>query len=237
MMMQQLKTYAAEYSIALDDAMLTAFVLYSDFLLEYNQKVNLTAITAPDEIIVKHFLDSLLVLHAYDIPHGAKVIDVGTGAGFPGVPLGIARPDLNLTLLDSTGKKVAFLERLVDEIRPHTRPECIHGRAEQAAQNPLYREQFDVAASRAVAALPALCEYAMGFVKVGGVFIALKGGDVEDEANEAQAAIRMMGGELDRIEPYTLPDNSRRSMVIIKKISQTSAKYPRISAKIAKAPL
>ena len=245
--MQQLKTYAAQYGITLDDSMLAAFGKYSDFMLEYNEKVNLTAITAPDEIIVKHFLDSLLVLDAYTIAPGARVIDVGTGAGFPGVPLKIARPDIELTLLDSLNKRIIFLRQLMERLEPLPSlvkrvPTAVggcfvHDRAEQAARKPLYREAFDVATSRAVAALPALCEYVMAFVKTGGVFIALKGGDIEEEAAGAQSAIRLMGGELLGIKPYILPDGSARSIVIIKKISQTPTKYPRIAQKITKTPL
>jgi 16S rRNA (guanine(527)-N(7))-methyltransferase RsmG len=238
---EQLRNYAARYGITLDDSMLAAFGKYQDFMLEYNQKVNLTAITAPEEILVKHFLDSLLVLDAYDIPHGARIIDVGTGAGFPGVPLKIARPDIDLTLLDSLNKRVTFLKDLfaglVGDAAPGVPTDCIHDRAEQAAHKPLYRERFDVAASRAVAALPALCEYSLAFVRPGGVFIALKGGNVEKEAERAQSAIRLMGGEILEIKQYALPDGSARSIVCIKKISQTPPKYPRIAQKITKSPL
>ncbi|MCL2068485.1 MAG: 16S rRNA (guanine(527)-N(7))-methyltransferase RsmG, partial [Oscillospiraceae bacterium] len=172
----------------------------------------------------------------YDIPHGADVIDVGTGAGFPGVPLKIARPDINLTLLDSLGKRVKFLAQL-SQLLGQSGNNCIHERAEQAANKSLHREKFDAAVSRAVAALPALCEYAMAFVKPGGVFIALKGGGAEREARDGQSAIRLMGGELSGVVRYTLPDGSARSIVVIKKISQTPPKYPRISARITKTPL
>ena len=233
---QVLNNYAGAHKISLDCDMLACFERYRQFLLEYNQKVNLTAITDPSEVLIKHFLDSLLVLDAYDIPRGARVIDVGTGAGFPGVPIKIVRADIKLTLLDSLNKRVRFLELLSDLLFQQDN-HCIHARAEQAARQPHYREIFDVAVSRAVAALPALCEYALPFVRQGGVFIALKGADIEDEVSAAQSAIHTTGGKLSRISTYTLPDGSRRSIIIIKKISQTPTKYPRTSVKIAKTPL
>ncbi len=231
LLMQQ----AAEFGITLTEEMLQKLDCYAQFLVEYNQKVNLTAITAPEDIAKKHFLDSLLLLHAYTPQPGASVIDVGTGAGFPSVPVKIAREDLKLTLLDSLNKRVVFLTELLKKLG--LSGEAVHFRAEEAGKNPLYREQYDIATARAVADLRELAEYCLPFVKVGGYFIVLKGYDVEDELSGAQKAIAAMGGKLEDVRKYRVNDEMGRSILLIKKISQTSTKYPRPSAKIAKNPI
>lgn len=226
---------AAEYGVSLPAGAENQFLLYQELMLAWNEKINLTAITDPEGILHKHFLDSLLPLAALALADGASLIDVGTGAGFPGVPLKIARPDISLTLLDSLRKRTDFLRELSRELGQDNH--IVHGRAEQLSRDPLFRERFDIATARAVAALPALCEYCLPYVKPGGRFIALKGPDAGEEAEHSRAAIRLLGGELAEIKTFTLPGGDRRSIVTVKKISQTPTKYPRTGVKISKSPL
>ncbi len=230
-----LKEYASALGILLGDCQLEQFDCYAQTLVEWNQKMNLTAITEPREIVIKHFIDSLALLTAVELSQGAKVIDVGTGAGFPSVPVKIARPDICLTLLDSLNKRVVFLDALSKALGQEN--DCIHFRAEEAGRNPAYREQFDLAPARAVAHLRELSEYCLPFVSVGGRFAAMKGGDIDAELAESTKAIALLGGKVEKIKQFSLPDDSRRSILLIKKISQNTTKYPRPSAKIAKNPL
>lgn len=211
------------------------FDAYAQILVEWNEKMNLTAITAPDEIIVKHFLDSALLLSHAAVADHASMIDVGTGAGFPSVPCAILRPDIKLTLLDSLNKRITFLSHLTASIGVQAK--CIHARAEESGRQKELREQFDVATARAVAHLRELSEYCLPFVKVGGMFLALKGPEMEQELTEAKTAIRLLGGKIKEVKSYTLLDGSGRTLVMIEKISQTPTKYPRPSAKIKKQPL
>ena len=230
-----LQQYAAEYNLTLTDSQLSQIDQYAGLLVEWNQKMNLTAITEPSEMLVKHYLDSLLLLDAVDLPNAAKVVDVGCGAGFPSMPCLIARPDLKLTLLDSLNKRLTFLKEVGSVL--NLQPEYLHGCAEEIGRKKEYREQYQLATARAVAHLAELSEYCLPFVQPGGMFAALKGYDVEEELQEAKKAISLMGGEIVDIKKYQLPMDNKRSIVLIKKISQTSTKYPRISAKIAKAPI
>lgn len=200
------------------------FDLYSEHLVEKNKVMNLTAITDPEEIELKHFLDSCLPLTKVKIPENAKVIDVGTGAGFPGIPLKIMRDDISLTLLDSLLKRVKFLEETAEIIG--IKAECIHSRAEDGSRGAL-REKYDVACARAVARLSVLSEYCLPYVKVGGAFIALKGPGAEDEINESRNAVKLLGGKIEEIIEYTLPNGDGRTLVVIKKVSNTPKKYPR----------
>lgn len=238
---QLLNDYLRQEDIQADEGMLDAFDRYASLLVDWNDRMNLTAITDPQEIVVKHFLDSVLAFQGWELKEnfsseeGFSLIDVGTGAGFPGVPLKILRPDIRLTLLDSLNKRVNFLEALSEELGQHN--SCIHGRAEELARRPEYRERYNMATSRAVAALPALCEYCLPFVKVGGVFAALKGPDVEEEARASERAVDLLGGELEELYEFELPGGQRRTVVLIRKISQTPAKYPRAAVKITKFPL
>lgn len=232
---QILKQNAGEYGITLSTEALEKFELYARMLVEYNEKVNLTAITQPEEIAVKHFLDSLLLIKAVDVPENAAVIDVGTGAGFPGIPLKIVRPDLRLTLLDSLNKRVTFLTELSDALGQQNR--VIHGRAEQCGREAGLREEYYLATARGVAALPALSEYCLPFVKPDGLFAAMKGPEVEQEAEAAQKALYLLSAELLGIKRYNLPGNQGRTIVLIKKISRLSPKYPRTAVKITKTPL
>lgn len=226
---------AGEFGFELSQNQLDQFETYADYLVEWNQKINLTAITDLEEICIKHFLDSLLLLKAVEVTEGASLIDVGTGAGFPSVPCKIVRPDLSLTLLDSLNKRVQFLSGLSEILGQQN--SCVHARAEEGGKNPQYREQYDFATARAVARLRELSEYCLPFVKVGGYFAALKGYEIEEELEEAKKAIRLLGGKIEAVQKFVLPGDNKRAIVIIKKISQTPTKYPRISAKIKKQPL
>ena len=210
------------------------FATYASHLVEKNAVMNLTAITEPHDIAEKHFLDSVLPLTFFDIPEGASLVDVGTGAGFPGVPLKIMRPDLKLTLVDSLQKRVGFLTELCAML--DITAECHHLRAEDAGQGSL-RESFDVAVARAVSRLSVLCEYCLPLVKVGGVFLAMKGGDCDAELREAYTAVKTLGGETEKVEKYALPNGDSRTLIVVRKVSATPAKYPRPQGKIKAKPL
>jgi 16S rRNA (guanine527-N7)-methyltransferase len=234
--MQELKSGAAELGIELSASQLAAFEKYYRVLTEWNRKLNLTTITDYDEVQAKHFLDSLSVLVA-GIPEDASVIDVGTGAGLPGVPVKIARPDIRLTLLEATGKKADFLKHLkqtlsLDDI------EVVPARAEEAARKEAYREQFDIVLARALAPLPVLAELTLPFLKVGGRLIAQKKGDISEEIREAAKAIDVLGGRLVEVMPVNLKGlDDGRCLVIIEKIAATPGKYPRRPGMAAKRPI
>ena len=221
-------------SVKLDDTALSRFEQFEILLLEKNKVMNLTAITQPDEVVIKHFLDSLTVLGAVDIPQGASVIDVGTGGGFPGIPLLIARPDIKLTMLDSTRKKLDFIDFALQELS--LTAATVHARAEEAGQGEL-RESFDFAVSRAVASLNVLSEYCLPFVVPGGTFCAMKGSKGSEELAEAEGAVRLLGGEVSEKKLLRLEYLGERTLISIKKISHTPTKYPRPSAQISKKPL
>ena len=226
---------AALLGIDIDDEAAYRFDKYAQMLVETNKTLNLTAITEPDEIVSKHFVDCLSVLKFVDFKKGAKVIDVGTGAGFPGVVLLIARPDLNITLLDSTKKRLGFVESVIGELELSA--EILHMRAEEAGKTAEHRERYDIALARAVANMNTLSEYCLPFVKTGGVFAAMKGAKAAQELAAAQGAVKKLGGQsLDSVE-FTLPVCGERTILKVKKISQTPPKYPRPSAQISKKPL
>lgn len=218
--------------IALSDDVYNKLDRYAGLMEEYNRFMNLTGITEPCQVAEKHFLDSLLIFKMVKIPKDARVIDVGTGAGFPGLPMKIYRPDLDITLLDSLKKRVKFLEAVCGETEKAV---CIHGRAEEAGRDPLLRESFDIAVARAVAAMPVLAEYCLPFVKVGGRFIALKGPN--ENLREAKSAVALMGGEIEDISEYSLPCGDKRILGIVKKITACPTKYPRSSGQIMKKKL
>lgn len=211
------------------------FDSYAEQLVLWNQKVNLTAITEPRDIVIKHFVDSLLLLKAVDIPQGASLIDVGTGAGFPSMPVKIMRKDVKLTLLDSLQKRLTFLQDVCTQVGL----KCVyaHDRAEDGGKKKELREKFDFSTARAVAHMRDLAEYCIPYLKVGGIFIALKGFDVEQELMEAKNAISTMGGKIQDVKKFTLGDESKRSIVLIEKISQTPAQFPRSAVKMAKKPI
>lgn len=222
-----------ENNLNLTEVQFKKFEIYIDFLLEYNKKVNLTAITEPDVIWVKHFLDSIYPLSLVNIPKNSSIIDVGTGAGFPSVPMAIYRNDLNLTLLDSLQKRLVFLEQLAVKTGLNSW-KCVHGRAEDMGRDNEYREKYDVAVARAVASLPVLCEYCLPFVKTDGYFIALKGPN--ECINDAYNAVSELGGTIENEIMYNLCGDDRK-IVIIGKVSQTPTKYPRKSKRIRQMPL
>ena len=226
---------AEKLGISLTDEQLRLFEKLAELLVEQNKTMNLTAITDPDGIAVKHFADSISALSAYDFARNAKVLDVGTGAGFPSIPLLIARPDLEMTMIDSTAKKLKYVASTVETLG--LTAEVLHTRAEEAGQNKEYREKFDIVCSRAVAALNVLCEYCLPFVKVGGVFLAMKAAKAQEEIADAKNAIKTLGGKIIAEKSFTLSDGGERTIVVIKKISQVPPKYPRVSAQIAKKPL
>lgn len=202
-----------------------------DFLVEYNEKVNLTAITDFEEVVVKHFVDSILPFSKLSIDKGASFIDVGTGAGFPSIPLLIYRPDLEGTLLEALNKRCVFLEAACELVG--VKVKVVHGRAEDYAKD--NREQFDIATARAVAAMPVLCEYCLPYVKAGGRFVALK--SVNENCDESENAIKILGGKTDQILDYEITNGDSRRLFVIKKISQTPTKYPRNPSMIKKKPL
>jgi 16S rRNA (guanine527-N7)-methyltransferase len=213
---------------------LTAFEKFSQLLIEGNKKANLTAITDPAGISVKHFADSLAIFSAFEIPQDARVIDVGTGAGFPGIPLKIFRPDLSLTLLDASQKKLNFLEAAVAELDLNN-VKLIHARAEEFSRNPEFRDSFDVSVSRAVAPLPMLCEFCLPYVKVGGHFFAYKSRSAVEEVNSAQKIIKGLGGKLVEIREVKVSAEMTRNIVSIEKIAATPREFPRKFAKIKSA--
>lgn len=233
---EYLKESAKLFEFELDDEMLNMFDSYASLLVEWNAKVNLTAIVEPKEIVIKHFVDSLLLLKAAEIPQNGTLIDIGAGAGFPSLPCKLYRRDLNITLLDGLNKRINFLSQVVDTlgIRGVT---LLHGRAEDEGKRFSMREKFDIASARAVAKLTELCEYCLPYVKEGGCFAALKGFDVDEELEAAKGAIAILGGKTEKVLKFELPDGSKRSVVVVKKISQTPTKYPRSQGKINKQPL
>ena len=229
----RLEAKCAALCIALTGPMLDALDQYAEILVEYNQKVNLTAITDPEGIEDKHFADSLLLAN---LPETAgKLVDVGTGAGFPGVVAKIFKPELQLTLMEPTGKRVEFLKYVCAQLGL-SGVEFAKERAEEAARK-VWREQFDVATARGVAALPMLSEYCLPLVKVGGVFLAMKGPGAAEELAESGAALKKLGGKGSGVAEFHLPGGDVRNIIRIKKISQTPPVYPRNGGKIAKSPL
>lgn len=229
----RLCSLAKENGIILDDTALDRFDTYAELLVEWNCKMNLTAITEPEEIEVKHFLDCLMLPKYFNLDNIQTVIDVGAGAGFPSVPLLIYKPNLCLTMMDAINKRLTFLNTAVHALGLEA--QLIHERAEAAGQDENYREKFDLATARAVAPMNVLAEYCLPFVKVGGYFVALKGSN--DDTEEAKNAIAILGGEIVDNISYKLNGTEPRSIVVIKKISQTPTQFPRKSKKISTKPL
>lgn len=234
---EKLRQGAAELGVELNEEALARFALYTRELTEWNQKINLTAITEPEEIAVKHYLDSLSILRFQPVKAGQKLADIGCGAGFPGIPLKIACPALSLTCIDSLGKRVTFLAQLLAKLG-FADTACLHARAEEAGRDPALREQFDFATARAVARLHVLAEYCLPFVRAGGLFIAMKGPDAQEEEAEAKRAVAVLGGEIEKMETFTLPGTElRRTLFLIRKVKATPPSYPRPQGKINKKPL
>lgn len=221
-----------QYGLELDRHLYDKLSIYAELLVSYNEKVNLTAITEPQEILRKHFIDSIMIIKYADIPEKSSIIDVGTGAGFPSVPVKLYRPDIKLTVLDSLNKRVNFLRELCEKL--DIEAEFIHGRAEDISKMPEYREKFDVSCARAVAGMPLLSELCVPFVKVGGAFYALKGPN--EDISLGENAVKLLGGEIADVFEYELFDEKRR-IAAVKKISHTPPKYPRNSSQIKKKSL
>ncbi len=224
----------SQINLTLSPDALDNFDRFAYLLTETNKTLNLTAITEPREIVTKHFADSLTLLDV-GIPENAKVIDVGTGGGFPALPLLIARNDIDITMIDGANKKLNFVRSVCEDLALDA--EIIHCRAEELGKDTDYREQYDVATARAVSALNVIAEYCLPFVKVGGTFLAMKSAKADEELEAAKKAIKLLGGEIVKVCKYDIADCGERNIIVIKKISQTPSKYPRASAKIAKQPL
>ena len=230
-----LKVGAAGFGVALDNTSLERFDQYARLIIEANKVMNLTAITEPHDIVIKHFLDSLSLFSAIQLPKAVKVIDVGTGAGLPGVALLIARPDLAVTLLDSTKKKLEFLKAVLTELGLSAL--TVHARAEEAARKTEFREKYDLATARAVSGMNELSEYCLPFVKIGGKFVAMKGTNAQAELNLAKPAIKSLGGFVRGVKTFQLQGAGERNLLIIEREYPSPYKYPRPSAQIAKKPL
>lgn len=226
----------AEFGAVIDGEAAKRLNLYGNLLLEWNEKINLTAITEPVDVLYKHFYDCILFFKATTPEKGARIIDVGTGAGFPGMVLKIVRPDIEVTLLDSLNKRLVFLNEVISELGLGG-ISTLHMRAEDAGKSALHREKYDIACARAVAALPALMEYCLPLVKRGGSFVAMKGANAEEEMSLSLNAVRLLGADKPTIICETLTGNEQRAFIIAKKISQTQTKYPRKPAEISKKPL
>lgn len=239
-------------NIDITDQMINQFMMYYDMLVEKNKVMNLTAITEFDEVIEKHFIDSLMLAKVQELDAPLHIIDLGTGAGFPGIPLKIAFPQMNIVLADSLNKRIKFLEEVIDalELNGNTLNEssfngnshgtitAVHGRAEDLGRQPQYREQFDLCVSRAVANLAILSEYCLPFVKVGGAFIPYKSGNVDEELAQSGNAIKILGGSVDKYEKMVLPGTDiSRSFIVIRKTAPIKKKYPRKAGTPGKEPL
>lgn len=230
-----MKLCALEMGVELSDEAADKFDFYASYLCEYNEKVNLTAITDPDEIVIKHFADSLAVIKYGKIKENCKFADVGTGAGFPGVPLLLACPGLKLTLFDAVNKKLEFLRSLAGELG--LKADIVHMRAEDAGKDNVYRETFDCVSARAVAQLRVLSEFCLPLVKPEGMFISMKGSISPEERENGYAAFSKLGGKLYDSVFYKIHNGDERNIILVKKVSHTSPKYPRNMSQISKKPL
>ena len=226
-----------ELSIVLNDKQIQQFEQYYNILVEWNKVMNLTAITEYEEVVEKHFLDSLTIVNAIHVEKIETLIDVGTGAGFPGIPLKIAFPHLKVTLLDSLNKRIKFLNEVIDLLELND-IKAIHGRAEDYAKQAEYREQYDICVSRAVANLATLSEYCLPYVKVGGLFVPYKSGEIDEELKSSEKAVSILGGKVEEVVKFQLPGTDiGRSFVKIHKIKETKKKYPRKAGMATKEPL
>lgn len=230
-----LNKHLKEIEIELQKEQIEKFYKYMNLLLEWNEKINLTAITEPEEVILKHFVDSLTI--SKYIEKGSKLVDMGTGAGFPGIPIKILRDDVEITLADSLNKRINFLNEVIKELNLKN-IETVHTRAEEFGKNKKYREKFDIATSRAVANLSTLSEYLIPLVKNAGKGICMKGSEIKEEVEMAKKAIEILGGKIEQEESFYLPNSDmKRNLIIIRKVKNTPAKYPRKPGMPAKEPI
>lgn len=235
--LEKFKNGLQQLHIALSEKQMEQFLQYYKLLVEKNKVMNLTAITEFDEVVEKHFLDSVSLTQQLDLHQPLKVLDLGTGAGFPGIPLKIVFPELEITLMDSLNKRVLFLQDVISSLQLEN-IEAVHGRAEEAARNKKYRESFDLCVSRAVANISTLSEYCLPFVKIGGSFISYKSSTIEDELEDGKKGIAILGGKVKDVYKFTLPDSElQRSFVIIEKEKKTPKAYPRKAGTPSKEPL
>ncbi len=234
---ERLTTGCEKIGVSLTEEQLNQFIKYYEILVEWNSFMNLTAITEFDEVVTKHFVDSISLIKAVDLNKQLSIIDVGTGAGFPGIPLKIAFPELKITLLDSLNKRIKFLDEVISQLGLKE-IEAIHGRAEDAAKSADLREKFDLCVSRAVANLSTLSEYCLPFVKVGGMFVSYKSEKITEEMKMAEKAISVLGGEYSNQVEFTLPDSDiYRNLFMIEKKKASPKKYPRKAGLPSKEPI
>lgn len=232
---EKIKEYMNKINIEISDKQIEKFFDYMNLLLEWNEKINLTAITEPEDIILKHFVDCATILKY--INDEDKIIDIGTGAGFPGIPLKILNEKLDITLMDSLNKRINFLNEIINKLDLKNIV-AIHARAEELARNKGYREKFDIATSRAVANLSTLSEYMLPFVKKNGMVISMKGSNIEEEVKNAKKAIKILGGEIEKIDNFNLANtNNIRNIITIKKVVKTPREFPRKAGKPSKEPI
>mgnify|MGYP002545003700 CR=1 FL=1 len=236
-MVDFLKEYIQNIGIELNQDKINKLINYYELLIEKNKVMNLTAITEYKDVVIKHFADSLSIIKAVNMSEITNIIDIGTGAGFPGMVLKIVFPDVKITLLDSLNKRVKFLNQVIEELGL-TGIETVHSRAEDGGRNKDLREHFDVSVSRAVANLATLVEYNLPFIKVGGYFVAYKSGDIDEELVNAKKAVSVLGGTIEEVKKFQLPGTDiDRSLVYIKKIKPTSGKFPRKAGLPSKEPI
>ena len=233
---EEIAPLCKEFGVEINSEIIKKLNTYGNLLVEWNEKINLTAITEPQDVLYKHFYDCILFLKHNNLPQNSSLIDVGTGAGFPGMVLKIVRPDLDITLLDSLNKRLVFLNEVINALSLKG-IKTIHMRAEEAGKSKLHREKYDVATARAVASLPVLLEYCTPLVKKGGLFVGMKGPSVTEEVALCGNALKLLGLGKPDIICETLRNDEQRAFVTIKKISQTPPKYPRKPADISKQPL
>lgn len=223
--------------LSFDEEKYNKFIKYKDLIKEWNQKINLTAITDDEEMIKKHFIDSIKVFNCDYVKNAKSIIDIGTGGGFPGIPMKIVKEDSKMVLLDSLNKRINFLNEVINELNlPNIK--TIHGRAEDFAQTVEYRQRFDLAVSRAVANLTVLLEFCLPYVKVGGYFVALKGPAIEEEIKAAEVALKVLGGKIEEIIEVDIEDSDlKHNLLVVKKIKDTPKKYPRKAGMVTKNPI
>lgn len=235
--MERLQSKAEQLGIRLSEQQLEQFQCYYERLIEKNKVMNLTAITEYEEVVDKHFIDSILLGSVKELSGKKRVIDVGTGAGFPGIPLKIVYPELEITLLDSLNKRVKFLDEVIEELGL-TGIQAVHSRAEDLAQDAAHRQQYDICVSRAVANLATLSEYCIPFVKQGGYFISYKSTQIEEELKQAKKAVQVLGGTLEQVETVQIPGTTiERQFVMIRKTGTTPKKFPRKAGTASKTPI